>query len=338
MHSRVSVHAANTSRRVNDVMNKRYNARMWIKNNANNSVRPKYAKIISLNSDAISMKQIFLITFIAISGLASGQPYKSIFGSTSTMWIIKWYNLDFGGIDTIVVEKDTLAYGFNWKKIITTDPYSFFGPEGLLREDTLIGKVWYHPLESGIDSTYLAFDYSLQTGDTFDLSSNYDPYLTNVIVDSTSNTDSTKKIFFKAFIEESENITFIEGVGGNQGPIYKESSGLLHPYLLCSYKDGIQTYANFSYEGNCNPPTGIHEAEIVNEIVIHPNPVDGTLYIKNISETDFKKIEVYDAFGRCLYSGIYQSSLKFQDLPIGLYYLRLISNSGHRVTKSVIRK
>ena len=128
------------------------------------------------------MKQVLLLTFIVTSGLASAQPYKSIFGSASTMWIIKWYNLDFGGIDTIVVEKDTLAYGFNWKKIILTQPFGFFESGALIREDTLIGKVWYHPLEPGIDTTYLAFDFALVAGDTFDLSNSSDPWLTSVIV------------------------------------------------------------------------------------------------------------------------------------------------------------
>ena len=91
------------------------------------------------------------------------------------MWIIKWYSLDFGVIDTIVVEKDTSAYGFNWKKIIKNNSYGFFVSGALLQEDTLIGKVWYHPLEPGIDTSYLAFNFDLEEGDTFDLSSNYDP-------------------------------------------------------------------------------------------------------------------------------------------------------------------
>src|SRR6187402_2755146 len=95
------------------------------------------------------MKQVLILIFIVTSTVGSAQPYQSIFGSTSTMWIIKWYNLDFGGIDTIVIQKDTLAYGFIWKKIILTQPYGFFESGALLREDTLIGKVWYHPLKPG---------------------------------------------------------------------------------------------------------------------------------------------------------------------------------------------
>src|SRR6188508_979993 len=107
------------------------------------------------------MRQFLLFTFLVMSGLMSAQPCESIFGHTSTKWIIKWYNLDFGGIDTIVVDKDTSAYGLTWKKIITTHPAGFFESGALLREDTLIGKVWYRPLEPGRDSTYLAFDFSL---------------------------------------------------------------------------------------------------------------------------------------------------------------------------------
>lgn len=283
------------------------------------------------------MKQIFLFTLIAISSLVSAQPYKSIFGKTSTMWIIKWYNLDFGGIDTLVVEKDTLAYGFSWKKIISTRPS--FWLEGLLREDTLIGKVWYHPLYPGNDVTYLAFDYSLQTMDSFDLSSDYDPFIGSVNVDSTYIIDTGKRIRFSSFIEDSENITFIEGVGGNQGPIYKETHGLLHPYLLCAYKDGIQTYSNISYDGDCNPPSsGINQAEPATEIEVYPNPFEDALYIKNLSDILFEKVEVFDALGRRVYSDRYQSFIDFQDLVSGVYYIRLSTSKGQIITKAIIRQ
>jgi Secretion system C-terminal sorting domain len=282
------------------------------------------------------MRQVFLFILITISGLVSAQPYESIFGNTSTMWIVKWYNLDFGGIDTIMVEKDTLAYGLNWKKIIKTNSYGFFESGALLREDTLIGKVWYHPLEPGSDTTYLAFDYALQEGDTFDLSSNYDPWLTSVIVDSTYVMGTIKHITFNTFIEQSENITFIEGVGGNQGPIYKESSGLLYPYLLCAYKDGIQTYTNISYEGNCNPPTGINRVELAKDISVYPNPFNDVLHFKNLPEHRFKKVEIFDVSGRKVYSDRYQSYINLHDLMPGLYFMRLITNKGQIVTKSVI--
>lgn len=281
------------------------------------------------------MRQFFIFAFLTMSGLLSAQPYKSIFGSTSTMWIIKWYNLDFGGIDTIVVEKDTSVYGFAWKKIVSTHPAGFFESGALLREDTLIGKVWYHPLEPGRDSTYLAFDYSLQSGDTFDLSSNHDPWLDSIIVDSTYTSGTVKHIAFNTFIEQGENITFIEGLGGNQGPIYKESSGMLHPYLLCAYKDGIQTYTNISYEGNCSPPTANNLIEPAKEIEVYPNPVVDVLNIRSVSELTFGKVEVYDAIGRKVFSELYKPSIDFNGLTPGLYHIRLITSRGQIVCKSV---
>ncbi len=284
------------------------------------------------------MKQFFFILFIVTTGVASSQPYESMFGSTSTMWIIKWYNLDFGGNDTIVVEKDTLAYGYNWKKIIKTNSYGFFESGALLREDTLIGKVWYRPLEPGWDTTYLAFDFDLEEGDTFDLSSNYDPWLTSVIVDSTDITDTGKRIRFNSFIEQGENITFIEGVGGNQGPIYKESSGLLQPYLLCAYKDGVQTYSNISYEGNCSPPTSINLIEPATAIEVYPNPVEDILHIKNVSEIDFEKVEIYDALGRKVSTEWYHTTINFNGLLPGLYYIRLIASKRQIIYKSVLHQ
>ncbi|HZV68591.1 MAG TPA: T9SS type A sorting domain-containing protein [Saprospiraceae bacterium] len=281
------------------------------------------------------MKPIFLFTLIAISSLVSAQPYQSIFGNTSTMWIIKWYNLDFGGNDTIVVVKDTLAYGFIWKKI-SVRPTVWI--EGLLREDTLTGKVWYHPLDPGRDSTYLSFDYSLDKKDTFDLSTNYEPFLTQAIVDSTFFDDDRKRIRFNSFIENAEHITFIEGVTGNQGPIYKESSGLGYPYLLCAYKDGIQTYSNISYNGDCSPPTGINQIDHTEEIVVYPNPVEDVLYINNTSDILFKKVEIFDALGRKIYSDGYSSSLNLHDTMPGLYYIRFITVKGNSIIKTVVHQ
>lgn len=284
------------------------------------------------------MKQFFFLIFIVSTGVASGQPSESIFGSTSTMWIIKWYNLDFVGNDTIVVEKDTLAYGFNWKKIRKTNSYGFFESGALLREDTLIGKVWYRPLEPGWDTTYLAFDFDLEEGDTFDLSNSSDPWLTSVIVDSTDITESGKRIRFNSFIEQGENITFIEGVGGNQGPIYKESSGLLQPYLLCAYKDGVQTYSNISYEGNCSPPTSINLIVPAKAIEVYPNPVVDVLNINNVSEIEFEKVEIYDALVRKVSSERYHTSIDFNGLLPGLYYIRLIASKGQIICKSVLHQ
>lgn len=251
------------------------------------------------------------------------------------MWIIKWSNLDFGGIDTLVVQKDTLAYGFIWKKIISTRPS--FWSTGLLREDTLIGKVWYQSLDPFSDSTYLVFDFTLQIADTFNLLGCCDPSLAEAIVDSAYHTDTGKIIRFNSFIEDMENITFIEGIGGNQGPIYKWCPGMLYPYLSCAYKDGIQTYANVSYDGNCNPPLGINQIDHANEIEVYPNPVEDVLYIKNLSEILIEKVEVFDALGRKMYSEDYPTFINFSDLMPGLYYIRLITSKGQNIIKAVMK-
>ncbi len=62
------------------------------------------------------MKQFFFLTLIVISGVASAQPYKSIFGNASTMWIIKWYNLDFGGMTLLWLKRTHWPMGIIGKR------------------------------------------------------------------------------------------------------------------------------------------------------------------------------------------------------------------------------
>ena len=265
------------------------------------------------------------------------QSYESIFGKNSTLWIIKWNNLDFGGIDSIVVQKDTLIDNIPWKKIINKQPYSWSG--GLLREDTLSGKVWYKPLEFLPDTEYLAFDYSLIKGDTFNLSSNYNPKLMGV-VDSFYLENSTNHIRFNSSVHpsETEQITWIEGVSGNQGPFYKESHLFLWPYLLCAYKDGVQTYSNLRHNGNCNPIiSGTTSANEAPEFQVFPNPFQSHLFIDCPSLDHFESFDIFNQKGILVDSGRFQTLIEIQNSNPGIYILRLVTENGKVASRVVIR-
>lgn len=284
------------------------------------------------------MRFLPLLLFFLLTCNLSAQPYESIFGKNSTLWIIQWENLDFGGIDSIVVEKDTLISGILWKKIISRQPSGWQG--GLLREDTISGKVWHRPLDFHSDIEYLAFDFSLVAGDTFDLSTNYHSNI-NAVVDSTYFTNNTKHIRFDAssvHYNNIEQIIWIEGVTGNQGPIYKASSGFGWPYLLCAFKDGVQTYSNLRHDGNCNPLiSGLNSTSVFSGLHVYPNPFQTDLYIECPPHVQFESIEIIDQAGKLLYSQRFENYIETGNLNPGLYFLRLITADGQEVSRVIVR-
>lgn len=275
--------------------------------------------------------------FFCVIAKLPAQSYESIFGKNSTLWIIQWENLDFGGIDSIVVQKDTLIGDILWKKIISTQPGGW--QSGLLREDTISGKVWYRPLDFYTVIEYLAFDFSLVEGDTFDLTTNYNSGLIGT-VDSTYSLNNAKHIRFDASVHpgEVESITWIEGVSGNQSPIYKQSSGLGWPYLLCAFKDGVQTYSNLRHDGNCNPAiSGINSAALIPDLHVFPNPFQSNLYIECSPHAQFQSIEIIDQTGKLLYRERFQNYIETQNLNPGLYLLRLITADGQEISRLILR-
>ena len=182
--------------------------------------------------------------------------YQSFFGQHSTEWIFEWHNLDFGGQDTVYVEKDTVVNSLEWKKILVKSNQSGYSG-GLLREDTTTGKVWYKGLEFYGEpedtSELLSFDFSLEVNDSFDISNMYEgspPLYSKVI--STYFTDGIKYIEFEDNLYSGfpfiEPYVFIEGIGGIMGVLWKQYfGGLQAQYLLCSYKDGVKTTYSVSY-------------------------------------------------------------------------------------------
>lgn len=281
------------------------------------------------------LSALFLFCLLALN--LSAQPYESIFGKNSTMWIVQWENLDFGGIDSIVVEKDTLINDIIWKKVISTQPYSW--EAALIREDTISGKVWYRYLGSHFESEYLAFDFSLVIGDTFDLSANYT--LDRIgTVDSIYYIDNVKHIRFEVSVHpnEAERVTWVEGVSGNQSPIYKESNLFLWPYLLCAFNDGVQIYSNLRHDGDCDPViAGSTFATRLIDLQVFPNPFQSQLYIDYSASEYIKSIEIIDLSGKLVIKTGFQNYIETEHLNTGVYFARFILEDGQEISRVVQR-
>lgn len=273
--------------------------------------------------------------------------YQSIFGQNSTVWILRcdtwiWTQQ----IDTVQVEKDTVVNGIFYKKINSR----LYGGIGLLREDTSIGKVWYKSTQFIADSAdtteVLAFDFSLQKGDTFNTwNVDYGRHSRSDLADSVKVVDSVyvlnglKYIRFVSFkplgasSDIVEPITMIEGIGGNIGVLWKELNHFASHYLLCSYKDGVQTaYSNMLYGGNCNPKlSAINSVNTqASDITVYPIPARDVVYISSDDKRPIKKAIIVDGVGRCVkvFAGGIPDVVDVSVLSNGIYTMHLFTNDA----------
>ncbi len=297
-------------------------------------------------------KTLLIISICLTMILYSQAQYQSIFGQNSTQWVFEWHNLGIDEQDTIYVEKDTVAFGHNWKKIMVTRYQQQFNG-GLLREDTTIGKVWYKGLkfqQSSRDTTQvIVFDYSLNINDTFDIGNGWSAFqstTTENTVDSIYYLNGKKYIRFKGLYSPGvppENYLFIEGISGNLGILWKASNvgGLGTPYLLCSYKDGIKTsYVNQRHNGNCNVfgANNLNDYETLSKLIsIFPNPAFNDLYFELSDGLKVEKINVFDLQGRRIFIHGNNRNIDISPLSSGTYFIQFITIDHLKINKKIIK-
>ncbi len=294
---------------------------------------------------------------IIILSVADWMPlhaqYKSIFGEHTTEWVFEWHNLDFGGQDTVYVQKDTIVNDVFWRKILVRNN-SFIYKGGLLREDTILGKVWYkglYFLNDELDTTeFLLFDFALEESNIFDVSNMWTGYQGTTTVENTVDTvyyiDGLKHIQFAGNYDSehpSEPYLFIEGIGGNLGVLWKQySGGLQAQYLLCSYKDGIKTsYSNIRHMGECEIliMSKYIEFNTPNELTIYPNPCNdfATIQLKSALPLYDINISIFDLTGKIIYKTHSGPYLDLSSISPGLYCILIETSNGNNFTKLLIK-
>ena len=285
----------------------------------------------------------FIITIVILLSIFfdTKAQYQSIFGQNSTEWIFEWTNLFGWAQDTAYVEKDTVVFGYNWKKI-RVSPTTGVVQNALVREDTTIGKIWYKYIGNDYPDTLekLLFDYSLQVGDTFDVSNS--GAMTSTLentVDSVYYVNGAKHIRFKGKYYGNENYLFIEGISGILGVFWKQyGTLLLANYLLCSYKDGVQTfYQNKKYNGNCNVWwfwSTDNPEKINTQITLFPNPAKSVLNIKTDNiKYKVTLIELINVYGSIVISYKNPYSVDISNLPAGTYIIKLTFDNQFKTYK-----
>ena len=213
---------------------------------------------------------------------------------------------------------------------------------GLLREDTGLGRVWYKGLRTQYHPTAdtterLAFDFSLQAGDSFDISNHvvgmasgsYPPSWS--LVDSMKTIPGRKHIYFRGACDwvgppPYEPLTFIEGIGCNVGPMFKHKGPTLlqSQYLLCSYKDSARTfYSNIRYNGDCFLPTSVDTSPASNgSVAVFPNPASVSLSVTYRVGDRLLSLVLFNELGqRMVQSGT--NELQVCGLPSGVHLLQI---------------
>lgn len=126
----------------------------------------------------------------------------------------------------------------------------------------------------------------------------------------------------------------IAGPDGIEPVMYATSPGDSHPngaatdYIAPQFVDEIFTAA-LAYEQYY---TAIQEHKNV-DVIIFPNPVNDKLYIDGISNFNF---EIIDSVGKILKSGKNKTEIEINDIPRGLYFIKIITEAYEITEKLVI--
>lgn len=292
-------------------------------------------------------KALLLILVILFSTQLKAQPYESVFHDSITVHICKYSLL---GSNTILYAffGDTIVNGFSYRKVAVGHGGSFTKPaEGLVREDTMSGKVWYRSISPGqyypdrdtIDK--LVMDLTLQKGDSFNFGvTNHTHYFS--VVDTIYIENGKKHIKFN-------KISFIEGEGTSISLCYKDSSRNSRAYygwlVECIFKGTAQEYTslltnNKPFVDSCFGPTTIPNiTEDKETTTIYPNPSNGVFTVTIPNKT--KQVYITTINGELILRKEVNATTKelqfnLSDQPKGIYFLNLSTDTSTLHRKIVV--
>lgn len=285
------------------------------------------------------MKNLFLIILTSISIQISAQEFAPI-GA-------KWHysqgtlNPELIAFKTIESISDTVIEGKSCKKLNQVSAYMPPNTPSIFLYSSNNSVFVY---EEG--SFHLLYDFGAISGDTIELGYlTYNASPLKMIIDSTSTitiNGQSKKLQYVTcgdglVIEFGGKV--IEGIG-NTEYMFPRLDGNLDGPLRC-YKDNIlglflspfHTNNGWDFQ-NCEQIiTGINDLHVTETISIYPNPVKSSFTLTNLDRvTEF---EIFDIHGRKVMKGTvnFTQVIKIENLPKGLYFLRLQNSKLTRILK-----
>jgi hypothetical protein len=210
----------------------------------------------------------------------------------------------------------------------------------LIREDTILKRVYARIYKNGgytgDTSEVLLYDFSLQQGDTFTMTTPSNTY--QHIVDAVSNISINgtlhKKWHMQAIDPNNQDYTIVEGIGCLGEPLlpYRPVLAFSASYWLTCFRNsdiGVWSHATWStcLLGVDNPPGDDLD------IRIFPNPAKGMITLEpgNSGAKKNTSIEIVDCFGRKMLElkpepGKRRINIETDTWPPGVYNI-LIRNS-----------
>ena len=286
------------------------------------------------------MKKVILILFLFSFSLARAKSQSLV--DTNNVWSVveciwqgpgQWcntINYHFGS--------DTIIGAYTYKKLIGIGIF-FPNPIGA-REDTITKKIYF----AGTTGDYLAYDFSLNLGDTF-VSNSW--CIQPMIVDSVdtvflTNGEPRKRMFFNYAFNYD---IWIEGLGSLNGLPYVDiyhCSADFYPELICFEENDTIKYHNSNYSGCFY--SAINELSRKNSLLsINPNPFsDNTTISLSNKQIKLTDAMIFNANGQVIrrYNDIDNHEFKIEkkELNSGIYYIQVTDeNSMTQRAKFIIQ-
>ncbi|MFT7612644.1 MAG: hypothetical protein ACI9J3_001607 [Parvicellaceae bacterium] len=262
-----------------------------------------------------------IFTFLLLSAGASNSFGQHDTLNTDPTINHTWFQSWSGGLSTtyhyIVSEKDTMMDGNEYLIISDSIPMPFIN-RWAIREDTS-KRIWLHSFAR--DTTFIACDFNLVTGDTFQFYSEQSNYSYSWTIDSV-----TTEFFAgsnRDFFHLTDNVGFggydlwIEGYGSAKGLMNGAEISSASPKILCYYQN--KTFiTEFPFNNgliSCDPILHVmeHNEAIYN---IFPNPASELV----LFEPSFTG-KLVDINGREIISMKNAYSLDIRNLEAGIYFI-----------------
>ena len=202
----------------------------------------------------------------------------------------------------------------------------------LYREE--LGKVYYR--QNDQSDEFLIYDFNLLEGDSVKIGiPALDITLTVVEIDTVEliSGEQRRRFQFQSVLGNyPSSVKWIEGIGNLKFPYDPEIlliTSNCETELNCFLNSSIPEYAI----GNCQL-TDINEIETVKtDIIIHPNPTNGVIFLSGINPVQIETIDIYSLSGKKIDTFSGNRVFELNGIESGLYLLQINIKNGENVIK-----
>lgn len=310
--------------------------------------------------------------FCQVSNVIEGSKWKEVRCNNWTSHLAGQYF-----VDNWRIEGDTILDGTSYKKIYKVEQNFRYGILDNLPNDSLLSSVEYFfgGIRENNQKVYiysnefydddpsditekLMFDYSASVGDTLTIWCGfyYLDYIVEDIVPEVMLDGSTRDKFILGVTGPGMvNLNFIEGIGSNYGIIgsYIPTTNDEMQHLLCFSINNELLFENIPvYTSNClvapiqdceSSILGVGDVPIIKTSVsVYPNPTSNIVIVTLDDQySQNMTYRLFNTMGQDLMSGKGKGnslSIDLFSLPVGLYYLEIMTDEFERIVKKVVKQ